>query len=157
VGFNVEHWETEVETATLHEQLRHADRLATVGQLAAGVAHELNEPLGAVLFAELIEVRRSSDIRETSTRSARRSMREIIRKLMIHATGAAEKEPVRSEPDRPRRARVSACAARRRTFAGADLSRGSPIVMTAHNRSRCSSTWSSTPSRRCPVADLTGN
>jgi signal transduction histidine kinase len=42
------------EKARLEEQLRHADRLATIGQLAAGVAHELNEPLGAILgFAQL--------------------------------------------------------------------------------------------------------
>ena len=40
----------------LQEQLRHADRLATIGQLAAGVAHELNEPLGNVLgFAQLAQ------------------------------------------------------------------------------------------------------
>jgi signal transduction histidine kinase len=33
---------------TALEQLRHADRLATVGQLAAGVAHELGTPLNVV-------------------------------------------------------------------------------------------------------------
>jgi two-component system NtrC family sensor kinase len=38
----------------LQDQLQHADRLATMGHLAAGVAHELNEPLGAILgFAQL--------------------------------------------------------------------------------------------------------
>jgi signal transduction histidine kinase len=31
------------------EQLRHADRLATIGRLASGVAHELGTPLGVVL------------------------------------------------------------------------------------------------------------
>ncbi len=42
------------ERLQLQEQLRHADRLATIGHLAAGVAHELNEPLGAILgFAQL--------------------------------------------------------------------------------------------------------
>ena len=33
----------------LQEQLRHSDRLATIGKLSAGVAHELNEPLGNIL------------------------------------------------------------------------------------------------------------
>ncbi|MDJ0783793.1 MAG: ATP-binding protein [Desulfosarcinaceae bacterium] len=38
----------------LEEQLMHADRLSTIGQLAAGIAHELNNPLGDILgFAEL--------------------------------------------------------------------------------------------------------
>ena len=88
VGFFVEHWETEVEAVTLQEQLRHADRLATVGQLSAGVAHELNEPLGAVLgFAELIG--KSGDLPEQVARDvdkifkAALHAREIIRKLMI--------------------------------------------------------------------------
>jgi two-component system NtrC family sensor kinase len=33
----------------IQQQLLHADRLATIGQLSAGVAHELNEPLGNIL------------------------------------------------------------------------------------------------------------
>ncbi|HEY6560948.1 MAG TPA: HAMP domain-containing sensor histidine kinase [Polyangiaceae bacterium] len=40
--------ETAARVATL-EQLRHADRLRTVGQLSAGVAHELGTPLNIVL------------------------------------------------------------------------------------------------------------
>ncbi len=39
--------ETEARIATL-EQLRHSDRLKTVGQLASGVAHELGTPLNVV-------------------------------------------------------------------------------------------------------------
>jgi signal transduction histidine kinase len=54
ISIHVERYETEAHKARLQEQLRHADRLATIGQLAAGVAHELNEPLPYILgFAQL--------------------------------------------------------------------------------------------------------
>ena len=46
--------ETEARISAL-EQLRHADRLTTVGKLAAGVAHELGTPLNVVVArAEMI-------------------------------------------------------------------------------------------------------
>ncbi len=52
----MERHQARLEKADLEEQLRHADRLATLGQLAAGVAHELNEPLGNILgFAQLAQ------------------------------------------------------------------------------------------------------
>lgn len=55
VSFIVDRRETAAEQDRLQAKLRHADRLATIGQLAAGVAHELNEPLGAILgFAQLL-------------------------------------------------------------------------------------------------------
>jgi len=87
VGLVVEHWETEQDTARLQEQLRHAERLATIGQLSAGVAHELNEPLAAVLgFAQLVKespglstpARRDAD----KITNAALHAREVIRKLM---------------------------------------------------------------------------
>lgn len=54
VALVIERRQAEEEKVKLHSQLLHADRLATVGMLAAGVAHELNEPLGNILgFAQL--------------------------------------------------------------------------------------------------------
>jgi two-component system NtrC family sensor kinase len=88
VSLIVERRESEDERARIGEQLRHADRLATIGQLAAGVAHELNEPLGNVLgFAELIlqggdipeDVRR--DVEKISGASLH--AREVVKKLLI--------------------------------------------------------------------------
>ncbi len=40
----------------LQEQLIHTERLATIGELSAGIAHELNDPLNNILgFAQLVE------------------------------------------------------------------------------------------------------
>lgn len=88
IGLIVQHWEIEKETALLQEQLRHADRLATMGQLSAGVAHELNEPLVAILgFAQLLKG--STELSPQAARDVEKIInaslhaREIIRKLML--------------------------------------------------------------------------
>jgi signal transduction histidine kinase len=90
VGFIVERRETEEEKTRLQQQLRHADRLATIGQLAAGAAHELNEPLGSILgFAELaknlhrVPKQAKSDLEKIIEGALH--AREVIRKLMIFA------------------------------------------------------------------------
>ena len=88
ISLIVERRESEEEKARIGEQLRHADRLATIGQLAAGVAHELNEPLGNVLgFAEL--VLQSEDLPDNLRRdvdkisAASLHAREVVKKLLI--------------------------------------------------------------------------
>jgi signal transduction histidine kinase len=69
----IERRQARAERARLEDQLRHADRLATIGQLAAGVAHELNEPLGNILgFAQLAD--KTADLPE----SARRDIHKIV-------------------------------------------------------------------------------
>jgi len=88
IAFIVEQKETEEEKQRLQDQLRHADRLATIGQLAAGVAHELNEPLGNILgFAQLamkaeqVPDQVVQDLLKIEDASL--YAREIIRKLLI--------------------------------------------------------------------------
>jgi two-component system NtrC family sensor kinase len=90
VALIVERREAEEERTKMEEQLRHADRLATIGQLSAGVAHELNEPLGSILgFAQL--VKKDPDLPEQQSKDIERIItaslhaREVIRKLMIFA------------------------------------------------------------------------
>ena len=74
----------------LQEQVRHADRLATIGQLASGVAHELNEPLGAILgFAQLLaktpRMPRTARADIARIEAATLHARDIIRELMLFA------------------------------------------------------------------------
>lgn len=82
--------EAQEEKAKLQDQLRHSDRLATIGQLASGVAHELNEPLGNILgFAQLVKKypgipeQASGDLDKIVNASLR--ARGIIQKLMVFA------------------------------------------------------------------------
>jgi signal transduction histidine kinase len=88
VALIIERRETEDERARLQEQLRHADRLATLGQLAAGVAHEINEPLGSMLgFAQLAKkhARLPDEAREDIGKIEAASLhaREVVKKLML--------------------------------------------------------------------------
>lgn len=80
--------EAEQDKLKLEQQLRHADRLATIGQLAAGVAHELNEPLSHILgFAQLVKkypglpAQVLADVDKILSSSF--YAREIVKKLLI--------------------------------------------------------------------------
>ena len=86
----VEQRTSEEERARLQEQLRHADRLVTIGQLSAGVAHELNEPLTTMLgFAQLCRKHPGlpSPVVGDLDRiiAATLHAREIVKKLMLFA------------------------------------------------------------------------
>jgi len=90
VSIIVEQKQAEDEKLKFQEQLRHADRLATIGQLGAGLAHELNEPLANILgFAQLatkdqglIDQTRQ-DIEKII--SSALHAREVIGKLLVFA------------------------------------------------------------------------
>lgn len=78
------------EQRLLREELRRADRLASIGQLAAGTAHELNEPIAAVLgFAQLAQ--KTPGLPAPAARDlgkiaqAALHAREIIRQLLLFA------------------------------------------------------------------------
>lgn len=86
----VERHQAREEKARLENQIRHADRLATIGQLAAGVAHELNEPLGNILgFAQLAE--KNQDLPELIASDLKKIVdsclyaRKIVSKLKLFA------------------------------------------------------------------------
>ena len=90
VALIVERKQTEEDKERLQDQLRHADRLATIGQLSAGVAHELNEPIGSILgFAQLIKKypelseKAIQDIEKITKASLH--AREVVKKLMLFA------------------------------------------------------------------------
>ncbi|RJQ84126.1 MAG: PAS domain-containing sensor histidine kinase [Desulfobacteraceae bacterium] len=72
----------------LKEQIKHADRLATIGQLAAGIAHELNNPLADILgFAQLAY--NSPDLPEQTYEDIVKIIksalyaREVIKKILL--------------------------------------------------------------------------
>ncbi|MHC4542958.1 MAG: sensor histidine kinase [Planctomycetota bacterium] len=97
VALVVERRQAEEDRLKLYNQLLHADRLATIGMLAAGIAHELNEPLGNILgFAQLakkcpgVPASAEQDIRKIEAASLH--AREIIQKLLVFARQAQPKK-----------------------------------------------------------------
>jgi signal transduction histidine kinase len=86
------------------EQLRHADRLATVGKLASGIAHELGAPLQVIsgrarmLVDGDVPAEEIPDDARTILEQAQR-MTKIIRQLLDFARQrSAEKEPLDLRP-----------------------------------------------------------
>lgn len=71
----------------LRRKFEHADRLTILGELTAGIAHELNTPLGAVLgFAELMEgYIEEPTVRKDLHKIVQSAMhaREVVKKLMF--------------------------------------------------------------------------
>lgn len=78
------------------KQLRHTDRLATLGQLSSGIASQLNEPLNDILgYSELLATNESLDKDAKSDLSkiinASLSARDIVKKLMHFSGQVASK------------------------------------------------------------------
>lgn len=100
VGLLVERQQAAQEEERLRQQLWHAERLGMIGQLAAGLAHELNEPLGSILgYAQLAQ--RSFGLPDQTGRDlgkvvkASLHARDIVRRLLVFARQAPLiREPV---------------------------------------------------------------
>ncbi len=112
------------ESERLHARLREAERLATAGELAAGMAHEIRNPLAAILNATALlaeETRLTADER-ASTLSAMRTEARRLNRILSDFLKFARPQAARVAPgdlrdvlehvsglirdDRPRAARV---------------------------------------------------
>ncbi|HEX8493952.1 MAG TPA: ATP-binding protein [Pyrinomonadaceae bacterium] len=102
-------WSDVTELSEMQEQLSRSRKLATVGQLAAGVAHEINNPLAAINTCAEATLRDMREEEEISALAASRDwnyyLEEIIRQVFRC------KEITRGLLDlaRQRRARRSLC------------------------------------------------
>lgn len=90
IALFIERNEIHEHRSQLENQLRHVDRLSLIGHLAAGVAHEMNEPVSSILgYAQLakktssIPVNVAGDLDKIIGASLH--TREIIKKLLLFA------------------------------------------------------------------------
>ncbi|MBI4865472.1 MAG: PAS domain S-box protein [Candidatus Wallbacteria bacterium] len=67
----------------LHDQIRQADKLSSIGILAAGVAHEINNPLSNIRLYSQILSEDSTERSDTSVSSLRNIMQETDRATKI--------------------------------------------------------------------------
>jgi signal transduction histidine kinase len=86
----------------LAEQLAEKERLASLGQLASGMAHEINNPLGG-LFNALDAIKRYGDrkpVRETSLRLLERGLigiRDVVRATLMTYRKPADMRALRRD------------------------------------------------------------
>jgi PAS domain S-box-containing protein len=85
-GWSVITWSDVTQLSEMQEQLARARRLATVGQLAAGVAHEINNPLAAITMCAGATMRNIRSEPELATMAEERGwdfyLEEIVRQAL---------------------------------------------------------------------------
>ncbi|TVZ60392.1 phospho-acceptor domain-containing protein [Flavobacteriaceae bacterium MAR_2010_105] len=90
IGSFLERIEIQNNERSLIRQMEHADRLSILGELTAGIAHELNTPLANILgFAELLKSRLEQDNQALADLNKIINnaifSREVVKKLMFFA------------------------------------------------------------------------
>ena len=87
VGFFLEKKEKQIKEEQLKRSVERVDRLSILGEITAGIAHELNTPLGNILgFAELIKQQNTNsqiDRDVSKIINAAIYSREIVKNLMF--------------------------------------------------------------------------
>jgi signal transduction histidine kinase len=91
-----------VESERLHARLREAERLATAGELAAGMAHEIRNPLAAIVNATALltdEAALTPEERAVTLTAVRTEARRLNRILSDFLSFARPQEPRRAPGD----------------------------------------------------------
>jgi PAS domain S-box-containing protein len=78
-------WSDITTLAEVQEQLARSRRLATIGQLAAGVAHEINNPLAAITTCAEATLRDLRDAPETARAAEERGWAEYLEEIVRQA------------------------------------------------------------------------
>ena len=90
IGSLLERIEIQKNETSLKRQMERADRLGILGEITAGIAHELNTPLANILgFAELLkdDLSAKSESTEDIDKIIQNAIfsREVVKKLMFFA------------------------------------------------------------------------
>ncbi len=90
IGSFLERIEIQKNETSLKRQMEHADRLSILGEITAGISHELNTPLANILgFAELLkeDLKENKKATEDLNKIIKNAIfsREVVKKLMFFA------------------------------------------------------------------------
>ncbi len=136
--------EMQAETTTLQRELIHVTRLASMGEMAAALAHELNQPLAAIaVYAEAARLQlnaldesETSGARDSLAKAAAQAVRagEVIRRMRQLAMGGAGQRRPENLQTIVREAVALATIGARASGVEATVDEGGPLVTVACDR-----------------------